>query len=137
MKKATILLINFLATLASLASCSSNEPDGKWDKMKWKDLSGLAKENGAYIVPADGGAYAFECTNYSSPWLSSILDNGEYVYPSPDFHSFTSDWFSVLCDHATVTVNIQPLDGSTASRSLSVGVTAGDIFDSFDFVQRR
>lgn len=55
MKKVAILLIIFLATLASLASCSSNEPDGKWDKMKWKDLSGLSKENGVYIVPADGG----------------------------------------------------------------------------------
>ena len=140
MKKATILLIIFLATLASLASCSSNEPDGKWDKMKWKDLSGLSKENGVYIVPADGGTYAFECTNYSSPWLSGILDNGEYVYPSlghEDFHSFTGDWFNVVCDHATVTITIQPLDGTTASRSLSVGVTAGDIFDSIDFVQRR
>jgi hypothetical protein len=140
MKKATILLIIFLATLASLASCSSNEPDGKWDKMKWKDLSGLSKENGVYIVPADGGTYAFECTNYSSPWLSGILDNGEYVYPHPgqeDVHSFTGDWFGVQCDHANVTITIQPLDGSTSSRSLNVGVTAGDIFDTFNFLQRQ
>ena len=140
MKKTTILLIILLATVASLVSCGVDEPDGKWDKMKWKDLSGLSKEKGVYIVPADGGTYAFECTNYSGPWLSGILDNGEYVYPSPgheDFHSFTGNWFSVLCDHATVTITIQPLDGSTASRSLSVGVTAGDIFDSIDFIQRR
>ena len=81
MKKATIVLIIFLATVAGLVSCGGDEPDGKWDKMKWKDLSGLSKENGVYIVPADGGTYAFECTNYNSPWLSGILDNGEYVYP--------------------------------------------------------
>ena len=140
MKKATLLLIILLTAVAGLVSCG-DEPDGKWDKMKWKSLSGLTKENGVYIVPADGGTYAFECKNYSSPWLSGILADGEPVfYPSgeqDDFHSYTGDWFSVLCDHATVTVTIQPLDGSTTSRSLNVGITAGDIFDSIDFVQRR
>ena len=108
MKKATILLIILLATVAGLVYCG-DEPDGNWDKMKWKNLSGLTKENGAYIVPADGGTFAFECTNYSSPWLSGILENGEYVDPvgeQDDFHSFTGDWFNVLCDHATVTVTI-------------------------------
>ena len=140
MKKVTISLILFLTAMASLVSCG-DEPDGKWDKMKWKNLSGLAKENGTYVVPADGGTYAFECKNYSAPWLSGILADGEPVYypggKQDDFHSFTGDWFSVLCDHATVTVTIQPLDEATDSRSLNVVVTAGDIFDSIDFVQRR
>ena len=140
MKKAALLLIILLATVACLVSCGDDEPIGLWDKMKWKDLSGLTKENGIYIVPADGGTYAFECKNYSSPWLSGIVDNDVNVYPNAsqyDPHAFTGDWFSVLCDHATVTVTIQPLDESTDSRSLHVGVTAGDIFDSIDFVQRR
>ena len=139
MKHFTRILIFLFVALLGVSSCG-DEPDGKWDKMKWKDLSGLTKENGIYIVPADGGTYAFECKNYSSPWLSGIFDNDVNVYPNAsqyDPHAFTGDWFSVLCDHATVTVTIQPLDESTDSRSLHVGVTAGDIFDSIDFVQRR
>lgn len=139
MKKVNLFILILLAAVAVLVSCG-DEPDGKWDKMKWNAPSGLAKENGIYIVPAEGGTYTFECKNYSAPWLSGILDNGEYVYPHPgqeDVHSFTGDWFGVHCDHANVTITIQPLDGSTSSRSLNVGVTAGDIFDSINFLQRQ
>ena len=140
MKQITGIIIFLLIVATGLFSCG-DEPDGKWDKMKWKNLSGLAKENGTYIVPADGGTFAFECKNYSAPWLSGIMANGKPVYypggEQDDFHSFAGEWFSVLCDHSTVTVTIQPLDETTTSRSLNVGVTAGDIFDSIDFLQRR
>ncbi len=134
-----LLLLAVLAATSLVSSC--DEPDGRWDKMKWIDHSGLNQENGTYLVPADGGEYTFECKNYKAPWLSSIGVNGEYVYPNlasmDEFHSFTGEWFSVKCDGADVVISIDPLDESTATRNLSLTVTAGDIFDSFSFTQQR
>ena len=75
-----LLLLAVLAATSLVSSC--DEPDGRWDKMKWIDHSGLNQENGTYLVPADGGEYTFECKNYKAPWLSSIGVNGEYVYPN-------------------------------------------------------
>lgn len=99
-----------------------------------------SQENGIYIVPAEGGEYTFECTNYSGVWLSLIEDNGEIVYPAADhedFHSYMGKGFGVNCDHNHVKVSFAPLDASTESRSLTVDVTAGDIFYAFRFTQRR
>ena len=77
MKSITRTLIVLVIAITGLASCSKDEPDGLWPKMKWNAPQNLVEENGIYIVPAEGGEYTFECTNYSGVWLSLIEDNGE------------------------------------------------------------
>lgn len=140
MKSITRTLIVLVIAITGLASCSKDEPDGLWPRMKWNAPQNLVEENGIYIVPAEGGEYTFECTNYSGVWLSLIEDNGEIVYPAADhedFHSYMGKGFGVNCDHNHVKVSFAPLDASTESRSLTVDVTAGDIFYAFRFTQRR
>lgn len=147
MKQATRVLILLMAVMTCLVSCKGDEPVGKWDKMKWKLPDGLTREKSAYIVPASGGTFTFTCKNYGAPWLSSITDGTEYLYPvflqdgaeetEPDFHSFKCEWFEVKCVEADVNITFAPLDSSTESRQMSVTVTAGDIFDTFTFIQRH
>jgi len=130
----TSVMIALTLAITILASCSLDEPDGKWSKMKWKDHSGLTKQDGTYFVPASGGTYTFECLNYSSPWIASI---GEDYLHSDDFHSYTGSWFAVECKKQNVTITVQPLDEGVESRNFTVTVTAGDIFDTFRFTQQR
>ena len=123
-----------LVLLAVVASCSKEEPDGKWDKMKWNDLSGLTKVDGVYIVPAQGGTYTFECKNYT-PWI----DHCDYGYYDMAVHTSThvyGEWFEVTIDGKKVIVTFQPLEDEAETRQLTVTVTAGDIFDTFRFEQR-
>ena len=146
MKSITRTLIVLVIAITGLASCSHVDPEGLWDKMKWNAPKSLVKENGIYIVPAEGGEYTFECTNYSGVWLSHIEDNGEIVYPvypvypaneHEDFLSFKGDRFGVNCDRGHVIVNFEALEQGMDTRDITVGVTAGDIFDSFKFTQQR
>ena len=128
------LVIMMVVAIAGLASCTKDAPEGEWSKMKWKAPNGLVKENSTYIIPAEGGEYTFECTNYSRVWLSAIHDRGEIVYPV--YPQLDDDDF-VNCDRNHVIINFEPLEQDIDSRVLSVGVTAGDIFDSLSFMQRR
>ena len=142
MKRITGTLI-LLMTLVCLVSCS-DEPDGKWDKMKWDDKSGLIMENGIYLVPASGGTYTFKCKNYKHIWIAGIMDNNEHVFPpfcgtgmnEKDFLSYPGEWFEVNCNKMDLTISVQPLDNGTAFKNLTVTVTAGDIFDTFSFMQQ-
>lgn len=129
--KVAVLL---MAVLIGAASCGKDEPDGMWAEMKWDDKSGLTKENGVYIVPANGGTYTFTCQNYK-PWIS----NCDYAYYDMVVHSFThviGEWFEVECVDHDVIVTFLPLEDLTNSRNLTVVVTAGDIFDQLVFEQR-
>jgi hypothetical protein len=132
MKKIFGTIVLLLAVMASVASCG-DEPDGKWEKMKWNDLSGLTKEDGIYIVPATGGTYTFECKNYN-PWIDHCSSGYNDVVVSSYTHVY-NEWFDVLCNNKNVIVTIAPLT-STSARQLTVELTAGDIFDSFKFEQR-
>lgn len=124
-----------LVVLAGVASCVKDEPDGKWDNMKWNEPSALTKENGAYIVPANGGTYIFECKNYT-PWIDHcesgfydmLVSSSTYVY---------SEWFEVIVEGKNVIITFQPLEDETGARQLTVVITAGDIFDTFRFTQRQ
>ncbi|MBR5029816.1 MAG: hypothetical protein IKX63_01775 [Muribaculaceae bacterium] len=125
----TILIL--MVVLVGVASCGKDEPDGKWAKMEWNDLSGLAKVNGVYMVPAAGGTYTFECKNYK-PWIDHceygsydmVVSSSTYVY---------SEWFEIIIDGNIMTVIFQPIE--EASRHLNIVLTAGDIFDNFYFEQ--
>ena len=134
MKQILRTIVLLLVVMAVAASCSIDEPDGLWEKMKWNDLSGLTKEDGVYIVPATGGIYTFECKNYQ-PWIDHCDSGSDDVVVSSFTHVY-NEWFDVSVDGKNVIVTFQPLKDLTETRQLTVSVTAGDIFDYFRFQQR-
>ncbi len=134
MKK--IFFTFFICTLFSLLSCESSTPDGLWDPMRWKTSVQINKDRNKckYInVPAEGGTYVFHCKNYSDFWISDIGVNGRDVFNHmDDFKTCKGDWGSVECKSNILTVIISP-KYIEKSDTIIVGVTAGDIFDSFLF----
>ena len=135
MKQILRISILLLVVLAGVASCGKDEPDGKWDDMKWNVPSALTKENGVYIVPANGGTYTFECKNYT-PWIDHCESNFYDMVVSSTTYAY-SEWFEVIVEGKNVIITFQPLEDDTEARQLTVVVTAGDIFDSFKFTQRQ
>ena len=137
-----IFLLACVAAL-SLSSCDKDEPllDGDWEAMKWNNPSELVQKDKVFIVPADGGSYTFECKNYY-PWMCGVIegkdDTGQYyLADSEDRHHLNGSWWEVSIDKKLVTVTFSPLDSETATRDLSVSLTAGDIFCYLMFSQQR
>lgn len=136
-----------LAALFALASCS--EKDGDWDPMKWgKTTYTTTKIDGKkYIqVPAQGATYTFSCKNYPSFWLSVVniktSGYGFTVEKHLENNSFGNDWYPQHMSSDGITVDIDgaemtvTIDYSDARRVYEVGITAGDIFDTFRFIQQ-
>ena len=135
-KKLMALLLVMLAL--SLIACSLDEPDGKWDRMKWVDVNDLMNDQGVYLLYQEGGSFTFECKNYSSPWIGGITIDGVYQeinYEDPK--SFHGEWLEVKMDKNQLTIIVDQLPDSLESRSFNIDVTAGDIFHYFKFSQRK
>lgn len=125
-----ILLTTFFV-ISSLTSCN-DEVDGRWTPMEWE--SNVDIED-AITVPATGGTYTVACKNYRGFWIAYHLQAEGKVYAlSEDYGHCKGDWFSVDIEGNILTVTISPND-SGKRRVLPVDVTAGDIFDSFTFIQ--
>ena len=121
----------------SLASCSSDDPDGKWDPMAWEAEVPVQKTDGVYMVPANGTEFTFSCQNYSSPWIENAVSNREYHYPpreANDYHTILADWFKAEISGNKLTVVFEANE-TAEQRPLQLTVTAGDIFYSFKFMQ--
>ena len=121
----------------SLASCSIDDPDGKWNPMVWKAEVPVQITDGNYTVSATGGEFTFSCQNYSSPWIENAMSNGEYFYPpreSNDYHTITTDWFKAEISGNKLKVVFEAND-TAEERPLQLAVTAGDIFHTFKFKQ--
>ena len=133
----SILLI---IVLMAFSSCG-DEPDGSWAPMKWINIDNLTKVDNVYVIPEGGGTFTFECTNYKFPWISFIMENGvdenSLLEIDIDFRKFRGNWFEVQCINADLVVTIDPLEADCHDRSLTVVVTAGDIFDTFVFQQQK
>lgn len=125
-----VLLTTFFV-ISSLTACN-DEMDGRWTPMQWE--SNVDIED-AITVPATGGTYTVVCKNYRGFWIAYHLQAEGKVYNlSEDYRHCKGDWFSVDIESNVLTVTISPND-SGKRRVLPVGVTAGDIFDGFTFVQ--
>ena len=133
-----IYVIMFMMFVAfSLASCSSDEPDGKWDSMIWKAEVPVQATDGVYNVSDLGGELTFSCRNYSSPWLENAMSNGEHYFPpreAKDYHTITADWFKAEISGNKLKVVFEG-NGTKEERPLQLTVTAGDIFYTFRFKQ--
>lgn len=141
-------------TMLTICSCGDvlnlSEPDGKWTPMKWEKTDyRVVKENNEtyYYVPAEGGTYTFVCKNYKGFWLADTFylqdDNQKHWldgrHDNPDgeydwFH-YANEWIDINTkdDNSMLKVVFQPNTGSV--RKVFVGVTAGDIFYTFQFIQ--
>lgn len=132
-KISILLIVAFL----SFSSCG-DEPDGKWDKMKWNNVDNLAKVNNIYVIPEEGGTFTFECKNYK-PWLSDVIINTEHqdIYSSGSRKEYKSDWFEVNITDRKVMFTFDEIEEPMTGRTVEVVVTAGDIFDTFVFQQQK
>lgn len=119
-----------------LASCS-DDPDGKWDSMKWRAEVPVQTTDGVYHVPETGTELTFSCRNYSSPWIDNAMSNGEYYFPpreANDYHTITTDWFKAEISGNMLKVVFEANE-TAEERLLQLTVTAGDIFYTFKFKQ--
>lgn len=137
------------AISAALFLTACNDKDGDWDPMKWEKASyaSIKIDGKKYIeVPRQGGTYTFSCKNYQGFLLSAFnittYSDDSTMEKQQYNNSFGNDWNSqhmsidgctVDVDGNTMTVNF---DNSEAHRIYEVDITAGDIFDTFRFVQQ-
>ena len=131
-----ICAIALLVFAVAISSCS-DDPDGKWDSMKWKSEVPVQKMDGVYIVPSEGFEFTFSCRNYSSPWMENGMSAGEYYYPpreANNYHSITAEWFKAEIIGNKLMVAFEDND-TKEERLLELTVTAGDIFHTFKFRQ--
>lgn len=131
----------------ALAACEPlTEPlDGDWEAMKWshpKYKTVMMDGYSYYFVPADGGSYSFRCKNYK-PWLTDHIFevNGEIRHSYMDvdhneriWNYYQNDWCRVDVADDSVKIQFAPNTGNV--RKAVIGVTAGDIFDCFEFLQQ-
>ena len=121
----------------SIASCSSDDPDGKWNPMIWEAEVPVQMTDGVYTVPANGTEFTFSCQNYSSPWMENAASNGKNYYPpreANDYHTISADWFKAEISGNKLTVVFEANE-TAEERPLQLTVTAGDIFYTFKFMQ--
>ena len=130
----------FTAALCAMlfAACSSMALDGDWDAMKWETLDGAKAEKGVYIVGVAADTLCFECKNYRGPWLSDAREDGVDYYPEGgngnDIHHLQGRHFSATVEGNKLTV-VFPENTSKDAHSVTLTVTAGDIFYDFRFLQ--
>ncbi len=141
MKHVLKISILLMAILLTLSSCGDgDEPDGKWEKMKWKNIDRLTEVNHTYIIPEEGGTFTFECTNYR-PWLSYVAINCEPQDAGQDWQDlwteFSNDWFGVEIVDKKVIFTFDEIEEPVPLRTVEVVVTGGDIFYTFLFQQQK
>lgn len=140
-------IFSFALLLFALCNSSCDSLDGDWDTMEWqKVVTEKVKANGesCYLIPIHGGTYQFKCKNYESFWLSHIRilgspswnEKGDYIHPETaggDHHNLTYDGVKVSIEGNTMNVTFN--ENNRPAKYVEVTVTAGDIFETFRFVQ--
>lgn len=146
MKQRLLLLLTmFLAVVTT--GCEFSDPDGRWTPMKWAKNNYQKEKNDDgmmyYIVPKEGGTFTFRCNNYPNFWLSPCTFS-EYGYGKTDevtaYPDSADDPKHLSCEWCDVSVVDNALtivfqEGQHSSRMAKIEVTAGDIFDAFNFRQ--
>ena len=138
MKHLSKIFILVFITLLGFSSCGSDEPDGKWDKMKWTNVNNLMNVNGVYLLPEEGGSYTFTCRNYNTIWISSVtVDGVQYALDNDSRLAFNGEWCTLKVEGNKLIITAQTMPGSLETRNIDVTMTAGDIFDTINFSQRK
>ena len=142
MKRSRLIILGWLLfSLAGFAGCSEEEKDGLWPAIQIT-VNGQKCKDTTYKVSAEGGEYKIYSQNYGSLWINVIHENGNIVWPveydSLDYKNINlkSSWYEVQYDNSgNIVVNIQPMEKSATSRSLSFSVECGDAFGSITLLQ--
>lgn len=142
--------------LLLVASSCKDDHDGDWDPMEWKvtndapDNIVKSSDNNMWSISSGKeSTISFTCTNYDNPWLSGIELNNSYnqgTYWNPNFddpatrNKFSTNWCTVKIKQNQLIVrfadNITPTPGYIDTDTIKVVVTAGDIFDYFQFIRK-
>jgi hypothetical protein len=139
MMKKIFLLITLSLIMLGMSSCN-NDDRFDWSPMKWRTETDIATSSAVNTisVPKEGGTFTFTCKNYSRIWLTEITEKTATGYDkyttAKDINNVSISWMTASINGNTVTVEIKPNDKE--ERSADVGVTAGDIFDTFRFNQK-
>ena len=137
MKQILRTFLFLMVALVAVVSCG-DEPDGKWDKMQWTNVNNLMNVNGVYLFPEESGSYTFLCRNYDRPWIESVIVNGvPQAVDNEDRFQFNGEWFTLNFEGNKLIINVKELPESVESRSFDLNVTAGDIFDTLNFSQKK
>lgn len=111
--------------IISILLFSCKDKDGDWDPMIWNNKNNIE-------VPQVGKSYIFMCYNYESFWVyaingtENIIDNGQ---------KYADNRLSIRIEKNIMTVTVFPNERHQI-RIISIGVSAGDIFDSFLLKQK-
>lgn len=133
-----------------ISGCSNESIDGDWDPMEWqKVVTEKVKVNGVscYHIPARGGICQFKCKNYGSFWISHVRilaspswnEKGDYISPETvdgsekAYRNISVEGLTVSIEGNTMNVKFD--ENQSFAKYVEVVVTAGDIFDTFRFVQ--
>ena len=128
-------ILPILLLIGMLASCSKD--DGDWEPMKWKATSSVKEEKGSFIIEAEGATVTFICKNYSSPWIGGARIGNQYINPDENgYKSLKGEWFSARITDNQLEVVINK-NNTPMARAFLLEVTAGDIFHTFQFVQKN
>lgn len=130
----------FLLLMTSLVLFSCEGKDGDWDPMIWKsnDVSNINKNKSNIEISQAGKSYVFTCENYKYFWVYAIRENGKQMGDGQQFidcQKYEDSCISISIEGNRMNVTVFPNEGHQI-RNISIGVTAGDISDSFIFEQK-
>lgn len=148
-KNFIFIVLAMAVVLFSAASCNKN--DQTWEAMQWKGLNEGAPSNYyssqmEFDVDAKGGEFDYDCVNYKNIWPSDIEDKTDeandsvFTYQSAgngnSSLTLSSHWAEAVCNGSRLHVKIKP-NTSGRERTITVAVSAGDVFTSFVFHQKQ
>jgi hypothetical protein len=111
---------------------------GDWDPMEWKSENNKKVSEKTIDVPASGQIIIYYCKNYDGFWFDAVTLDGtsDGCIGAEDFDpkNVSGVWGSAVADGNKLAVTIEPNTSGT-TRKVSLGITAGDIFDTFTFEQ--
>jgi len=122
----------FVTMMMCLIIGSCDDPEGKWDEMKWKSETAFTRGFPHEVrLNAAGDSVTFTCTNYRLMGAQAFVVVDGYATYLEDTCKY---WFDISwCDNVfTVTA---AANNTGAEREFEVQPYSGDAFDSFTFTQ--
>jgi len=121
----------FIIALCVIMGACGDDPEGKWDEMKWKSQTRFTSDfPHAVTLDAAGETVIFTCTNYSMMGVDAIDQQGNRT-PIEDL---SATWYTATWSD-NVFILIVPANQTGKSRTIQLYPWSGDVQDSFLFTQ--
>ncbi len=130
MKK--LLYFISLSTLIFFTSCDQDEPEGKWsDNIKLSAYSAELSANADSVAFTTGGSWW---------WITHVSVNDSTYHPEEDLsemHNYSISNDDVLVERRNTTTLFVKVGANVSgkTRTIKVGLEAGDYFDSVTVTQ--